>query len=47
MISGHRDRDTVVASRKAGACDFVVKPFEAASLRERVSRWLGGVPQPA
>ncbi|WP_020683871.1 response regulator [Marinobacterium rhizophilum] len=35
MITGHSKRDVVVESLKAGACDFVVKPFDKTTLLKK------------
>jgi CheY-like chemotaxis protein len=40
MMSGHSGRDIVVASLRAGAADFVVKPFDRTTLLEKVRRFL-------
>ena len=40
MITGHSKKDVVVGSLKAGACDFVVKPFDKAVLLKKVSTLL-------
>lgn len=41
MITGHSERDLVVASRKAGAADFVVKPFNRGTVLAKINRLLG------
>lgn len=40
MLTGQRDRETVVNSLLAGACDFVGKPINAASLMAKITRYL-------
>jgi len=35
MITGHSKRDVVVESLRAGACDFVVKPFDRTTLLKK------------
>ena len=40
MITGHSKKDVVVESLKAGACDFVVKPFDKAILLKKLSTLL-------
>jgi len=40
MITGHSERSILEASIKAGAIDFVVKPFERETLIKKVSRHL-------
>ncbi|ANG61717.1 hypothetical protein A8C75_03990 [Marinobacterium aestuarii] len=40
MITGHSKKDVVVESLKAGACDFVVKPFDKAVLLKKFSTLL-------
>jgi CheY-like chemotaxis protein len=42
MITGNSEKDVVVESVKAGASDFVVKPFEKAVLLTKVRRFLHG-----
>lgn len=46
MLTGQRDRETVVNSLLAGACDFVGKPIDAVTLMAKVNRYLGNVPAP-
>lgn len=41
MITGHSEKHLVVDSLKAGAADFVVKPFEKTVLLAKVRRFLG------
>jgi CheY-like chemotaxis protein len=38
MISGNNSKETLDASRKAGASGFLVKPFDRKSLLEKISR---------
>lgn len=40
MISGHGDRDTVVASRKHGVTEFVIKPYNPLKLGERLKTYI-------
>ena len=40
MVTGHSERDVVVESLKAGASDFVVKPFNKATLLGKLSKFL-------
>ena len=44
MITGKSEGTVVVDSLKAGAIDFVVKPFDRAKLIAKVSRWLQAKP---
>lgn len=41
MVTGQRDRETVVNSLLVGACDFVGKPVNAVALMTKISRYLG------
>ncbi len=41
MVTGQRDRETVVNSLLVGACDFVSKPVNAVALMSKISRYLG------
>jgi len=39
-------QDVVMEALRAGACDFVVKPFNASKIREALQRtWAGGSPK--
>lgn len=38
MITGKSEGDAVVACMKAGACDFIVKPFDRDTLLTKVAR---------
>lgn len=40
MVTGKSDRNVVMESMKAGAVDFVVKPFDRDTLLGKVSQWL-------
>ncbi|MFC6668675.1 response regulator [Marinobacterium aestuariivivens] len=41
MITGHHgQKETVIQSRKVGAADFIVKPFEKAVLMRKLSVFL-------
>jgi len=40
MITGHSERHLVVDSLKAGAADFVVKPFDKTTLLAKLRRLL-------
>jgi len=40
MLTGHTDADTIVAAMKAGATDYVTKPFDVNDVALRVSRAL-------
>ncbi len=40
MITGHSQKQVVVESFKAGACDFVVKPFDRAVLLKKIGTLL-------
>ena len=40
MVTGHSERDVVVESLRAGASDFVVKPFNKATLLSKLSKFL-------
>lgn len=42
MITGHSEKAVVVESRKAGAADFAVKPFDKGILRAKVHGFLNG-----
>lgn len=44
MISGHNSADAVTAAKKAGANAYIVKPFNAATLRQRLELILGPIP---
>lgn len=48
MLTGTSDKQTVIQSRKAGASDFLVKPFNKAVLVEKITKFLGesGAPPP-
>jgi DNA-binding response OmpR family regulator len=37
MITGNSEKTVVVASLKAGAADFIVKPFDADRLLAKIS----------
>jgi CheY-like chemotaxis protein len=41
MITGHSDRQLVVESLKAGAADFIVKPFDKATVLAKLRKLLG------
>lgn len=41
MLTGHGEKNMVVDSLKAGAADFVVKPFDRATLLAKVHKLLG------
>lgn len=42
MITGHGEKDVVIKSHKAGADDFVVKPFEKAIVLQKVNKFVHG-----
>ena len=42
MLTAHTDADTIVAAMKAGASDYVTKPFEVRDVSLRISRALEG-----
>jgi DNA-binding response OmpR family regulator len=44
MITGKSDKDNVINSLRAGAADFVVKPFDRAILLGKVRQFLGCAP---
>ena len=41
LLTGRGDRDLVVKAAQAGANNFVVKPFTAATLREKIEQVMG------
>ncbi|MCK6427969.1 MAG: response regulator [Burkholderiaceae bacterium] len=41
MITGHSEKHIVVDSLRAGAADFVVKPFDKATVIAKVGKLLG------
>lgn len=41
MLTGHRTREVVIESVRAGANDFVIKPINAEDLRAKINRHLG------
>ena len=40
MVTGHSERNIVVESLKAGAADFLVKPFDKATLHEKLRQFM-------
>jgi two-component system chemotaxis response regulator CheY len=40
LCTGFADRTTVIAAAELGRCQFIVKPFEAPTLRDRIRRLL-------
>jgi CheY-like chemotaxis protein len=44
MVTGDSEGNVVIDSLKAGAVDFVVKPFTAATLVAKINRVLGAPP---
>jgi CheY-like chemotaxis protein len=40
MVTGHSERNIVVESLKAGAADFLVKPFDKNTLHEKLRQFL-------
>ena len=44
MISGHNGAEAVTAAKKAGADAYIVKPLNAATLRQRLELILGPIP---
>ena len=40
MLTAHKDAQTIVAAMKAGALDYVTKPFEVTDVATRVARAL-------
>ena len=40
MVTGHSERNIVVDSLKAGAADFLVKPFDKNTLHEKLRQFL-------
>jgi DNA-binding NtrC family response regulator len=42
MLTAHKDAETIVAAMKAGASDYVTKPFEVSDVSLRVTRALDG-----
>lgn len=47
MITGQGEKNTVVESQKAGAVDFVVKPFNRDTLIAKMHKYLGGTTDPS
>ncbi|MGG1944564.1 response regulator [Trinickia sp. NRRL B-1857] len=43
MVTGHSERNIVVDSLKAGAADFLVKPFDKNTLHEKLRQFLPGL----
>ena len=41
MLTGNATRELVIAARKAGASEFIAKPFKNRDLTEKVNRLLG------
>lgn len=46
MVTGHNEPAHVIAAKKAGVNGYVVKPFNADTLRQRVEAALGPIPAP-
>jgi two-component system, chemotaxis family, chemotaxis protein CheY len=46
MVTGHNEPLHVVAAKKAGVNGYVIKPFNAETLRQRVEAVLGPMPLP-
>lgn len=46
MVTGDSEGEVVVGSFKAGACDFVVKPFSSATLIAKINHALGASASP-
>lgn len=46
MVTGHNEPQSVIAAKKAGVNGYIVKPFNIASLRQRVEAVLGPLPAP-
>ena len=44
MLTAHKDAETIVAAMKAGASDYVTKPFEVSDVAMRLSRAHGRQP---
>lgn len=42
MLTGQRDRETVIKSQLVGACDFVAKPVDPVALMSKIARYLPG-----
>ena len=42
MLTAHKDAETIVAAMKAGASDYVTKPFEVSDVAMRLSRAMDG-----
>ena len=42
MLTAHKDAETIVAAMKAGASDYVTKPFEVSDVAMRLSRAMEG-----
>lgn len=40
ICSSHNEREIVTAAIEAGATDFIIKPFQAPTVRERLARHL-------
>lgn len=41
MGTAHNEREYIARSIKAGANDFVIKPFKALAIKERLDKYLG------
>jgi len=46
MVTGHNDPLNIVAAKKAGVSGYIVKPFNADTLRQRIESVLGPMPAP-
>ena len=47
LVSGESSADRVIEARRAGADNFLVKPFDAATLKIRLTEVLGELPMAA
>ena len=46
MVTGHNDPINIIAAKKAGVSGYIVKPFNADTLRQRIETVMGPMPAP-